>query len=315
MSINDKGNVMIPKPFFSIIVTTYNRAHLLPRAIHSVLNQKYKNFEIIIVNDGSQDNTSEVVSQFEDKRIRYFIEPFNKGVLGAKNRGFDLAIGEYIFFLDDDDELVSDALESIVNNISSISDTAIKFFYFDAIDAESRQFSGKGYRNHEEYVTYKDLLCLKLNGDYGLLLNRDAVGAARFDERLWGNEGLLWLQLHKHYIGYYIPKLVLIAHREHGQRICNMSCISNLKKLILVELEYVQNFGNDQEVFCPKLFARHLSALGFFQILDGQTHLGKQNIARSLKYCFSLKYLLFYLLTYFLNTNQIIYICKKFKKV
>lgn len=301
--------------FFSIIVTTFNRAHLLPRAINSVLNQPYTNFELIIIDDGSTDNTSQIISGFDDKRIRYYIEPINKGVLGAKNRGFDLAEGKYIFFLDDDDELVPDALSVIAHDILEWDSEHIYFFYFDAIDAESGKFSGIGYRNNEKYVTYQDLLCGKLQGDYGLILNREAVGSARFDERLWGNEGLLWLQLHKQNVGYYIPKTVLIAHREHGQRMCNSSCLPNLKRLILVELVYIQEYGNDLKILCPKLYAVHLSVLGYFQVLDGQLVQGRKNLARSLKYAISLQFLLFYFLTFFLKTNQIIYICKKLKKV
>lgn len=306
---------MVPALFLSIIITTFNRAHLLPRAINSVLNQTYKNFELIIIDDGSKDNTSQVVSSFDDTRIRYCIEPVNKGVLSAKNRGFDRALGEYIFFLDDDDELVPDVLEFIAHKVHELDNISIKFFYFDAINAESGGFSGTGYRDHEGFVTYLDLLCGKMRGDYGLLLNREAVGTTRFDERLWGNEGLLLLRLHKQNDGYYIPKIILKAHREHGQRICNTSCLPNLKRLILGELVYVQDYGNDLKTLCPKLYAAHLSVLGFFQVLDGQMVQGRQNLARSLKYVVSLKFLMFYLLTFFLKTNQIIYTCKKLKKV
>lgn len=304
--------------FFSIIITTYNRAHLLPRAINSALNQTYKNFELIIVNDGSKDNTSQIVDGFNDPRIRYFLEPANKGVLSAKNRGLDLASGEYIFFLDDDDELVPDALEIFAHSVRKFDNKSIKFYYFDSIDVESGYYCGNGFRDHEDYVTYEDILCVKLKGDYGLIWNRDAVGTSRFDERLWGNEGLLLLQLHKQnpeYTGFYVPKTVLRAYREHGPRMCTVSCLPNLKKLILVKYEYIRNYGSDLEKLCPKRFASHLSDLGFFQVLDGQNVQGRQNLSRSLKYCFSLKILLFYLLTYFLNTTQIICICKKFKKV
>ena len=93
------------EPLVSVVVPTYNRARLLPRAVNSVLSQTHKNLEVIIVDDGSTDNTEELCRAFEDKRIRYCRQERNKGVLAAKNKGFDLARGDYIAGLDDDDEL------------------------------------------------------------------------------------------------------------------------------------------------------------------------------------------------------------------
>ena len=79
------------KPLISVIMATYNRAHLLPRAIRSVLNQTYKDFEIIVVDDGSTDSTEEVVKTFQDRRILYYKQGENKGMLAARNKGFDVA--------------------------------------------------------------------------------------------------------------------------------------------------------------------------------------------------------------------------------
>jgi glycosyltransferase involved in cell wall biosynthesis len=104
------------KPLISIIIPTYNRAHLLPRAIKSVTNQTYSNFELIIVNDGSTDNTPEVVKSFKDPRIIYLTyEKGPKGPNFARNTGLNVAKGELITFMGDDDELTSDALKSIAD--------------------------------------------------------------------------------------------------------------------------------------------------------------------------------------------------------
>ena len=81
------------KPIISVTIAAYKRAHLLPRAINSVLNQTYQNFELIIVDDCSPDNTKEVVKSFTDKRIIYHRHKKNKGYLAARNTGFDLVIG------------------------------------------------------------------------------------------------------------------------------------------------------------------------------------------------------------------------------
>jgi glycosyltransferase involved in cell wall biosynthesis len=89
-------------PFFSVIVPTYNRAFIIDRCINSILAQEYVSFEIIVVDDGSTDNTKEVVCQYMDSRINYFFQE-NRGVSVARNEGSKLAKGDYLVFLDSDD--------------------------------------------------------------------------------------------------------------------------------------------------------------------------------------------------------------------
>ena len=95
----------------SVIIPTYNRAHLIERSIKSVLNQTYRDFELLIIDDGSTDNTEEVVAQFEDERIRYIKCEQNGGASKARNRGIAEARYEYIAFQDSDDEWHADKLE------------------------------------------------------------------------------------------------------------------------------------------------------------------------------------------------------------
>ena len=87
----------------SIITPTYNRAHLLPRMVNSVLNQTFKDWELIIVDDGSTDDTSQIVQNFKDSRIKYFPKE-NSGATASRNLGVNKAQGDYIIFLDSDDE-------------------------------------------------------------------------------------------------------------------------------------------------------------------------------------------------------------------
>jgi len=89
-------------PYFTIVIPSYNRGHIVGRAIESVLNQSYSDFEIIVVDDGSTDNTKEVVCQYMDSRINYFFQE-NSGVSAARNTGSKLAKGDYLVFLDSDD--------------------------------------------------------------------------------------------------------------------------------------------------------------------------------------------------------------------
>ena len=92
-------------PMVSVIIPTFNRAHLIGRAIKSVLNQTYQDFEIIVIDDGSTDNTGEIIRSFTDKRIKY-IKKYkkNKGISVARNIGIKVARGKYIALLDSDDE-------------------------------------------------------------------------------------------------------------------------------------------------------------------------------------------------------------------
>ena len=121
-------------PVFSIILATYNRSHLLPRAIKSVLSQSFGNFELLIINDGSTDNTNQVVQSYDDKRIRYMIKEKNKGALNTWNLGLDNANGKYIYFFADDDELTPDALELIIQQVDNFPRQKVKIFYFDCVE-------------------------------------------------------------------------------------------------------------------------------------------------------------------------------------
>ncbi|MBD3660935.1 MAG: glycosyltransferase family 2 protein, partial [Arenibacter algicola] len=98
-------------PFFSVIISTYNRASFIGRTIASVLKQDFEDFELIIVDDGSTDNTKEVVVGIEDKRIRYYKKD-NAERGAARNFGAKKASGEYLNFLDSDDLLYDDHLST-----------------------------------------------------------------------------------------------------------------------------------------------------------------------------------------------------------
>ena len=100
-------------PCISVILPTFERAHLLPRSIGSVLAQTFSDWELIVIDDGSTDNTAQVVQAWakQTPRIRY-IRQDNQGVGGARNRGIAHARGHYVACLDSDDEYLPDHLES-----------------------------------------------------------------------------------------------------------------------------------------------------------------------------------------------------------
>jgi glycosyltransferase involved in cell wall biosynthesis len=117
---------------FSIITPTYNRAHTIERAIKSLQNQSYSNWEMIIVDDGSIDNTEEIIKQYfnKDKRIKYIRLKRNGGVGKARNVGIKNISpdSDWIGFLDSDDELLPNAFELMKKKIEEFP--VINIFLF-----------------------------------------------------------------------------------------------------------------------------------------------------------------------------------------
>lgn len=103
----------------SIVLPTYKRAHVLPHAIESVLTQTYPNWELIIVDDNSPDNTADVVSFYRDPRIRYHRNQPNLKLPRALNNGFSLARGNYLTWTSDDNLYAADAIAKMVERLQA----------------------------------------------------------------------------------------------------------------------------------------------------------------------------------------------------
>jgi glycosyltransferase involved in cell wall biosynthesis len=106
------------EPFFSIIIPTYNRAFILTETIKSIEIQTFKNWEVLIVDDGSKDNTKEVITTISNRepKVKYFYQ-INSERSAARNHGASLAKGQYLLFLDSDDFFKEDHLQNIYNDI------------------------------------------------------------------------------------------------------------------------------------------------------------------------------------------------------
>jgi glycosyltransferase involved in cell wall biosynthesis len=98
------------EPLVSVVIPAFNRAHLIGRAIGSVLAQHYSHFEIIVVDDASTDDLAEVLAQFADPRLHSIVHPQNRGAAAARNTGIAAAQGEFVAFLDSDDSWYADKL-------------------------------------------------------------------------------------------------------------------------------------------------------------------------------------------------------------
>lgn len=116
---------MEKNPEFSVVITAYNKGMFIRQAVESVLNQTYQDFEIIVVDDGSTDNTKESVSSIPDSRIRYIYQE-NSGLPAcARNKGMSLSKGKYIAFLDGDDFWHIDKLNRCKKALDSNSEAAL----------------------------------------------------------------------------------------------------------------------------------------------------------------------------------------------
>ena len=125
--------------FFSIILNTYNRASFLPKAINSVISQLYKEFELIIVDDGSTDNTAEIIGTYNDNRIKYFfIQNSERGF--ARNFGIKKAEGKYIAFLDSDDYFKENHLSAAFFFIEQNNNPVIFFQRYYYLHSRSRKY-------------------------------------------------------------------------------------------------------------------------------------------------------------------------------
>lgn len=117
------------RPFFSVVMPTYNRAHLLPLAIESVLQQSVADFELIISNGGSTDNTRDAVAGFSDKRIRYFETQEKLSIGDNYQYALEQASGEYITFLGDDDAFAPIMFERVERVITERQAQVVAFQY------------------------------------------------------------------------------------------------------------------------------------------------------------------------------------------
>jgi glycosyltransferase involved in cell wall biosynthesis len=128
-------------PFFSVIISLYNKENFIENTLKSVINQRFVDFEIIIINDGSTDSSAEKVKQFVDSRIRYYYKD-NGGVSTARNYGIELAKSNFITFLDADDYWYPEFLEQMFENIYRFPEQMV-FSAATEIESSNKVFPSK----------------------------------------------------------------------------------------------------------------------------------------------------------------------------
>jgi len=208
-------------PRFSIITATFNRADLLPRCLDSILRQSFDNFEAIIVDDGSSDNTEAVVAEYRltDTRVRY-LQQDNRGANSARNYGAREAHGEYILVLDSDDDAYSHWLARLDQLIAS-SRPAVACCGIESWDCQGRY---KGAQQPAEDLVGSNRGGLFLSGTYAVRRNVfSELGGFNVDlpahQHTEFRMRLFELCERRDYRIVSIPDRLVRAHRHDGQSI------------------------------------------------------------------------------------------------
>ena len=173
------------KPLFSIVIPCYNQAHFLPQCLDSVLEQEYKNWEAVVVNDGSPDNTNEVVQKYsaEDPRIKLVVKE-NGGLSSARNFGIANAFGHRFIFLDADDFLYPNCLEKIAAVIRDSDENTLIQYGYTYVKEDGKEVLSHTKAQKKEFLI-PDVFKGNLGPCHSICISRSLVLAAgSFDESL-----------------------------------------------------------------------------------------------------------------------------------
>jgi len=144
------------KPLISIIVPFYNSGKLITNTVHSIKKQKENNFEVIFINDGSQDNSRDILKELlKDSNFKYrLIDKENEGVSIARNFGIKEAKGKYLFFLDADDAIHEDLIKELTKKLKNSGSFDIIYWGWDRVDSSGNVIDK--YDDHYEYIKNSD---------------------------------------------------------------------------------------------------------------------------------------------------------------
>ncbi len=266
-------------PIVSVILPTYNRKKLLGRSVQSVLNQTYQDFELIIIDDGSTDDTGKVVKNFNCEIIKYIRHDKNRGLPAARNTGIRVAKGDYIAFQDSDDEWMPDKLEKQVRAFETAS-PAVGIVY----TGRYRIINNKKYYAPPTKLTPKDgdLSCSLLRACWmppqATLIKRECFkGVGMFNERFRALEDWeLFLRMSKYYQFKFIDEPLVILYRQPDSITANQSARIKASKQILKA--FFDDFEKDKTVLARRYFS-----LGHLLCSNGKQSEGWNYFVRSLK--------------------------------
>ena len=276
-------------PTVSVVIPTYNRAHLLGRAIQSVLDQTYQDFELIVVDDGSTDNTEGIVNGFGDHRIRYIRHKENRGAAAARNTGIEAARGEYIAFQDSDDEWLPDKLEKQIRVFENApQDVGVVYTDMQRINERGEVTYWHSPRVTNGRLINPETLDYQVMGlgIQSTLIRKkcfDVVGL--FDEKFPRFIDLdLFIRLSKHYRFVRIEEMLVKYHTAEG-------ISSNANALTVAQELLLEKYCKDVEVNRKFLANQHFT-MGIVLCSDGELKRARKHLVKAVKaYPLNIKYL------------------------
>jgi len=265
-------------PKVSIIVPTYNRAPLLEKAISSALNQTYTDFELLVCDDGSTDYTPTLVKGFKDKRIVSTRYEKNKGVIGVRNDAILNSRGDYIAFLDDDDEWLPTKLEKQLHAFES---GAVKAevvytgaYYFDMKLGRNVKSSIPKFRGNilsellkNNFIITSSIVIKKHCFDKVGLFDPEYRSASDFD---------MWIRIADDFeFDYVAEPLVKYTINEVSISTNYEAVIRGLERILT---KHQNLFENDR-----KAYVNHLLKLGVAYCYNGETGKGRDILLKAIK--------------------------------
>lgn len=210
------------KPLISIIIPSYNYAHFLARSLLSVIKQANDRIEVLLIDDGSTDETESVVQdiiqQFPELAIDYVFQE-NAGAATARNKGIELSRGEYILFLDADDALVDDCFANLIPDLEANRGMGLLVGSHISIEEHGKQRLRKpGVIGSDHGVNFKNFLFKKISISNGAaVINKAALEKIRFDHTMSDGEdipffALLLANYDCHRLNYPLAKIY--KHQE-----------------------------------------------------------------------------------------------------
>jgi glycosyltransferase involved in cell wall biosynthesis len=287
---------MKKNPTVSVVIPTYNREQLIGRSIKSVLSQTYQDFEIIVVDDASTDNTKEVINSFNDDRIRYVRHKQNRGEATARNTGIKVARGEYIASQDSDDVWFPQKLAKQIELLQNTSPkVGVAYTGFWKIENNEKTYIPFSWVNQKEGDIHRELLKGNFIGSPATLIKKECFKkVGMFDERLFHLvDWEMWLRVSKYYHFKFIDEPLLVAHYDSDNVSTNQNEFIKSQELILKK--HFEDFSKDKE-----LLVTYYIYIGDLLISKGDVRKGRSYLTKALKLSpFSFRALSAALLTFF----------------
>jgi glycosyltransferase involved in cell wall biosynthesis len=272
-------------PFFSIIITTYNRADKVIELVRSIYAQSFGDYELIIVDDGSTDDTKEKISPFINNKTHYFYIP-NSERSYARNFGLRQSCGEYINYFDSDDRFYADRLDVVFSFIRSNDYPNVLFTHYNIVDERGKVLTTT-QRHYHSFE--RDLLFNNFLATGAVFLKREVAIANTFhdDNRIITAEDWeLWLRiLAKHpYVECKTKTFAIVQHENRSLEKISPKRIevrdSYFASLVASNLAYTKVFTKDG----VNLFiADRYTFIALSYAIDGQRGLALGYLAKSLK--------------------------------